>query len=151
MATLPPRNGTFGVLPEYGVASETTFIMNASQWVDDADSYPLQYAYYYKQSDGTVVYLSAYGNQVSNFTTRLPIGPHSNYSMTVGVRVRDQYYAFADHERTITVVPPGVAEAAAKADEEAERMSSAIDDVDEVLMSQNLKGIQFCTPFVLLG
>eukprot|EP01050_Picozoa_sp_SAG11_P000938 SAG11_NODE_35_length_22255_cov_14.517422_2_plen_6902_part_00 len=43
----PPAGGGFWVQPESGIALDTYFYLNASMWGDEADDYPITYAFKY--------------------------------------------------------------------------------------------------------
>ena len=89
-----PINGTLDIVPEIGFYNTTTFIMTASNWVDDTTE-ELEYKFYAIERGTSIVKELrgwSYLNEVtSNFTVLFYQNPSSN--ITIYCEIRDNYNA----------------------------------------------------------
>lgn len=106
VANNPPRGGKLLVSPNSGKAINTTFNMNAIQWIDDIDDYPLQYLFSYYSTDinsRSFISLKTIDSVISSL---LGQGTKQNYfSVTCVVEVYDVYNSFTSSSYPVIVKP----------------------------------------------
>ena len=103
----PPSQGELSVSPLGGISLNTSFTLEAVNWVGQTD---LSYAFYTYQADATgalsQVFLSAYSPAASITLSYLPA-----FNLTLGVSVRDLLNATSAYEvDSIVVAPPHFAD-----------------------------------------
>jgi hypothetical protein len=101
----PPTSGTLSVSPPRGVVLQTGFSLSMRDWTDDAEDYPLTYAFYYSfPSDPSGKETVLAFNSFNAFKTGvlLPQNPFSaSENLTLRATVADRYNAASS--RTVSV------------------------------------------------
>jgi len=110
----PPTSGSLHAHPTVGQALFDQFTLIAQDWVDDADSYPLLYSFFYiigEDGPGVTEYLLT-ANQMSQKLgdTNLPPGSNQTSTITAVSYVKNVYEAEARSTVRMTVYPPNVSQ-----------------------------------------
>jgi len=122
----PPTSGQLIITPTTGVTGNTTFLLETSGWVDDAEDLPLQYAFEYDMSATSTHSIGGVSVDVST-TTVLPTGYLAGGAMNVYVKAVDQIGAFGRASIRVTVTNPPMPVGGASA-YVADAMGSALAD-----------------------
>eukprot|EP00981_Chlorochromonas_danica_P011582 scaffold4106_cov285-Ochromonas_danica.AAC.1 len=102
----PPQGGSLSSSPTSGLALSRLFLLNAPDWIDDVNDYPLGYAFLYNGTSTTSFTLIKGSDAVSYVSTILGQGLASNsYKVTVMVTVSDYLGCASNTSTTVTVSP----------------------------------------------
>ena len=148
----PPTSGVLIVDPAAADA-DAWFSLKATYWTDDAEDYPLQYAFTYKQYSGSASVLPLQLiSEVIFVDTFLPPGLSAyNYEVECLVEVSDIYLAAANTTAQVQVRPSAVTSNLDYSQVYAVLLESLVISNDVKNYNQILQDIQFYASSVLVA